>query len=106
MPSEANGASNSTVNSIPNKYPWNELPTTGEHPFEPPVDKAGNPVLKKGPNGGAMDKYGNEWTIDKQGAKVGNPHWDVNHKDGSHTNVNPESGENAGEVNHGKDNFK
>ncbi|MGF7142445.1 hypothetical protein HNQ56_000863 [Anaerotaenia torta] len=44
--------------------------------------------------------------MDKQGAKVGNPHWDVTHKDGSHTNVNPESSENAGEVNNGKDNFK
>ncbi|MDF2540146.1 MAG: repeat-associated core domain protein, partial [Herbinix sp.] len=100
------GADNSTVNSIPNKYPWNELPTTGEHPFEPKVDKSGNPVLKKGPKGEIIDKYGNEWTMDKQGAKVDNPHWDVTHKDGSHTNVNPESSENAGEVNHGKDNFK
>lgn len=52
-----------------------------------------------------MDKCGNEWNMDRQGISVGNPHWDVTHKDRSHTNVNPESSENAGEVNHGEDNF-
>ena len=96
----------SNAKTIPNKYPWNELPTSGEHKFDPPVDKSGNSVLKKGPNGGAMDKKGNEWTIDKQGARSGNPHWVVQHKNGSYTNVNPESSNNPVEVNHGKDNFK
>jgi hypothetical protein len=32
---------------IPNKYPWNELLTSGTHPFEAQLDKAGNPIAKK-----------------------------------------------------------
>jgi len=87
------------------KYPWNELPDSGKHPFVAPRDKAGKKQLKKGNKGGLLDKDGNEWTWDRSGAKAGNPHWDVQHKNGKHTNVNPESSEEPGEVNHGKDNF-
>jgi hypothetical protein len=47
---------------------------------------------------------GNEWTVDRTGVRVGNSHWDVIHKNGSHTNVNTESN-NPGEINHGEDNF-
>jgi hypothetical protein len=36
----------------------------------------------------------------KEGARVGNPHWDVTNKKGSHINVNPRSGNNPGGVNH------
>lgn len=87
------------------KYPWNELPTSGSRPFNPPIDKAGNPLVKKGPNGGILDANGNEWTWDKGAANVGNPHWDVQHPNGTHTNVNPQSKQ-PGEINHGPDNFK
>lgn len=87
-----------------NKHPWNELPTSGDHPYDPPVNKGGNPVYEKGRDG-LIDKDGNEWVWDETGAKVGNPHWDVQHKNGKHTNVNPKSN-NPGKVNHGSDNFK
>jgi hypothetical protein len=90
--------------SIPNKYPWNELPMSGDHPFNPPLDKAGNPVMKKGPRKGLLDADGNEWVVDKPAAKIGNFHWDVQHKNGTHTNVNPRSN-NPGSINHGEDNF-
>jgi hypothetical protein len=95
------------IDTNPNgsKHPWSNLPTSGQHPFDPPVDKAGNPVIKKGPSNGRLDSGGNEWIWDKSGQKNGNPHWDVQHPDGSHTNVNPEGGEHSGEVNHGNDNF-
>lgn len=88
------------------KHPWNELPTSGDHPFAPPADKAGNPILKKGSQGGALDNQGNEWTWDRGAAANGNPHWDVQHPNGEHTNVNPESSSNPGAVNHGKNRFR
>ncbi|MFM1652567.1 polymorphic toxin type 17 domain-containing protein [Brevibacillus sp. B_LB10_24] len=69
----------------PTKHPWSELPKSGDYPFEPPLDKSGNPVYKKGPNGGVIDKNGNEWVLDKPSVKVGNDHWDVQHPDGKHT---------------------
>jgi RHS repeat-associated protein len=87
------------------KRPWNELPTTGSHPFNPPLDKAGKPLVIPGPKRGRVDANNNEWTWDKGGERVGNPHWDVTHPNGSHTNVNPQSSNTPGEVNHGQDNF-
>lgn len=89
----------------PTKYPWNGLPSSGSYPFNPPVDKAGNPVYRKGDSNGAVDQDSNEWKWDKGAARNGNPHWDVQHPDGSHTNVNPESSDRPGEINHGDDNF-
>ncbi|MNB80321.1 tRNA(Glu)-specific nuclease WapA precursor [compost metagenome] len=89
----------------PTKYPWSDLPTTGDHPFVPPVDKAGNPIYKKGDKGGALDQDGNEWVQDKTSTKVGNDHWDVQHKNGKHTNVNGSKTGTEGAVNHGDDNF-
>jgi uncharacterized protein RhaS with RHS repeats len=88
----------------PSKYPWNGLPGSGSHPYNPPVDKTGNPCYPKSGTG-ALDSSGNVWDLDKQGRSVGNPHWDVQHPNGSHTNVNPEGSDNPGEVNHGSDNF-
>jgi hypothetical protein len=44
---------------------------------------------------GFKDKYGNRWVWDP-----GKGEWDVQHPDGSHTNVGPE-----GEITHGENNF-
>lgn len=72
----------------------------------PPRDKAGKPILKRGTKSqGLLDKEGNDWVWDRQGAMSGNPHWDVQHPDGSHSNANLESSDNPGEVNHGNENF-
>jgi hypothetical protein len=48
--------------------------------------------------GGFKDAYGNVWKWDPSGHA--GPHWDVQHPDGSHTNVAPD-----GTVIGGKDNF-
>ncbi len=71
----------------PNKYPANQLPTTGTRTYTPPKQK-GNPPIVSNPQGkGYVDKDGNiwEWAQDQHGG----PHWDVQHPDGSHTNVFP-----------------
>jgi RHS repeat-associated protein len=79
------------------KHPASELPTGGSRPYRPPKQR-GNPEVVKNPGGkGWVDEYDNvwEWAHDQHGG----PHWDVQHDDGSHTNVTPE-----GEV-IGEDNF-
>ena len=70
--------------------------------FVPPVDKAGNPIIKKGPNGGVIDSKGREWTRDKAAERVSNGHWDVQLPNGKHLNVNGSDVPNEGEINHGK----
>jgi hypothetical protein len=79
------------------KYPKSELPTKGRRPYRAPKQK-GNPEIVKNPEGpGYVDEHGNvwEWARDQHGG----PHWDVQHPDGTHTNVGPN-----GEV-IGPDNF-
>jgi len=80
------------------RYPRNHLPTGGTHPYEPPA-QAGSPEVVAHPEGnGFLDRFGNrwEWARDQHAG----PHWDVQHPDGTHTNVYPD-----GMVHQGADNF-
>ncbi len=72
----------------------NKLPKKGNIPYIPPKQK-GNPPYVRAPKGGFLDKYGNIWRRDK--SKHGGEHWDVEHPDGSHTNVDDD-----GEISHGR----
>jgi hypothetical protein len=84
----------------PFKYPWRLLPRGGAYPYVPPrPDWLRNPP--RGPQGGYLDDDGNEWI--PGAAPDGREeafHWDVQHPDGSHTNIRPN-----GEVHHGADNY-
>jgi len=60
------------------------LPKSGDVPYIPPKQK-GNPPYVRTPQGGFRDANGNIWRRDKSGHT--GPHWDVQHPDGSHTNV-------------------
>jgi Bacterial toxin 37 len=66
------------------------IPTAADG-FTPPKRWNGNKV--KSPNGneyGYPDSKGNVWVPTGAGPKAhGGPHWDVQHPDGSHTNVYP-----------------
>jgi len=91
------------VAGMPEKWPWSALPSEGSYPFIPPTDKANKPVIKKSRQpAGLIDDNGNIWSKDKPAERVGNSHWDVQLKDGSHLNVNGDDVENPGEINHGK----
>jgi hypothetical protein len=80
--------------------PWTgqaaNLPQGGDRPYVPPKSSRGQP--KKVPTGsrgkqkGYEDADGNIWIWNPPGSPTahGGPHWDVEHKDGSHTNVNPD----------------
>lgn len=75
------------------------LPQTGSRPYVPPKKSRGQPHRVRGDRGyGYEDEHGNVWVWDPRGHA--GPHWDVQHPDGSHTNVYPD-----GEVHQGKDNF-
>ncbi|MCI0683401.1 MAG: polymorphic toxin type 17 domain-containing protein [Gemmataceae bacterium] len=84
----------------PTKFPWRLLPRSGRHPYRPPYPE----WLTKPPRGdqnGYVDRDGNEWVPARQpGGGDEDFHWDVEHRDGTHTNVRPD-----GEVHHGPDNF-
>jgi hypothetical protein len=84
----------------PSKYPWRLLPRGGKHPFVPPrKDWLANPP--RGDYRGYTDAQGNEWVPAHNPSGLEEDfHWDVQHRDGSHTNIRPD-----GEVDHGKDNF-
>jgi hypothetical protein len=82
----------------PKKYPWNQLPRKGSHPFVSSKRRNWWQNPKRGPNGGYLDDDNNEW-LQHYGA-TGLDHWDVQHMDGRHTNVRPD-----GEIHHGPDNF-
>jgi len=71
------------------------LPSGGQRPYVPPKKAHGKPQRVRG--GGFEDASGNVWKWDPSGHA--GPHWDVEHPDGSHTNVAPD-----GTV-IGKDNF-
>jgi hypothetical protein len=72
------------------------LPQGGDRPYVPPKSSRGQPKkVPAGRRGGAKgyeDADGNIWIWNPPGSPTahGGPHWDVEHKDGSHTNVNPD----------------
>jgi hypothetical protein len=72
------------------------LPQGGDRPYVPPKSSRGQPKkVPTGSRGGAKgyeDADGNIWIWNPPGSPTahGGPHWDVEHKDGSHTNVNPD----------------
>jgi hypothetical protein len=72
------------------------LPQGGDRPYVPPKSSRGQPKkVPSGRRGGAKgyeDADGNIWIWNPPGSPAahGGPHWDVEHKDGSHTNVNPD----------------
>jgi hypothetical protein len=75
----------------------NDLPTGGDYPYIPPKQAHEDPSRAwDGAKSGFKDIYGNIWIWDKQK----NDHWDVEHKDGSHTNIRPD-----GKIDHGANNF-
>jgi hypothetical protein len=82
------------------------LPTGGDRPYVPPKNSHGKPKkVPAGGRGGAKgyeDADGNIWVWNPPGGRTahGGPHWDVQHPDGSHTNVDPD-----GTITHGDDNF-
>jgi hypothetical protein len=71
-----------------------DLPTGGDRPYVPPKDSHGKPKKVRG-KPGYVDEKGNTWEWDR----LHKDHWDVQHPDGSHTNVFPD-----GSV-RGNDNF-
>jgi RHS repeat-associated protein len=77
-------AASATANGLAAISQTNQLPKTGDFPYVPPKQK-GNPPYVRAPQGGFKDANGNIWRRDK--SAHGGPHWDVEHPDGSHTNV-------------------
>lgn len=87
------------------RFPADHLPTDGDRPYVPPR-QAGSPEVVRWTRGGEgnrsvggfEDIHGNrwEWARDQHAG----PHWDVQHPDGTHTNVYPD-----GMVHQGADNF-
>src|SRR6266536_1160143 len=64
------------------------LPQGGDRPYVPPKSSRGQPKKvprTRGKGSGYEDTDGNVWEWDPRGH--GGPHWDVQHPDGSHTNV-------------------
>lgn len=89
------------IDDWPSKYPWRLLPRGGTHLFVPPKRRDWLKNPPRGLAGGYRDIDDNQWKPDIPFG--GNPedlHWDVQHPDGSHTNVRPD-----GEIHHGEDNF-
>ncbi len=84
----------------PVKYPWRLLPRGGTRPYvSPRPEWLRSPP--RGPQGGYLDDGGNEWIPHPSpSGREEAFHWDVEHADGSHTNIRPD-----GEVHHGADNF-
>ena len=73
------------------------LSTGGSRPYIPQKQK-GAPEVVRVKGGGYVDADGNTWVWDPSGH--GGPHFDVQHPDGTYTNVYPD-----GEVHQGNDNF-
>ncbi len=68
------------------KYPNSKLPTGGEFPYNS-GDPANEVVHSSNPPG-ALDANGNVWQVDPTKARTGRFfEWDVQHPDGTHTNV-------------------
>ncbi len=85
----------------PTKYPWRLLPRGGTHPYVPPKRKDWVKNPKRGAENGYVDIDDNEWVpAPAPSGREEDFHWDVQHPDGTHTNVGVD-----GEVHHGQDNF-
>lgn len=80
-------------NKTGNEAKEENLPTGGDKPFIPKKHKGKGKLKDK--EGGYLDNSGNSWQWDPIKGE-----WDVQHKDGSHTNVGPD-----GNITHGPDNF-
>jgi RHS repeat-associated protein len=69
------------------------LPRVGDRVYTPPKvkGKTGDYVVPAPQGRGFIDRHGNRWEWAKGGESGphGGPHWDVQHKDGTHTNVAP-----------------
>ncbi len=86
----------------PTKYPGNLLPNGGLHPFVPPKGSDWIKNKPRGPRDGFIDADGNLW-VPHPPPPSDDPddfHWDVQHADGTHTNIAPD-----GTIHHGADNF-
>jgi len=69
------------------------LPTGGDYPFQPKKgQRLKNPKSITREDGDPIDKHGDRWEWDPVKGE-----WDVNHPDGSHTNVGVD-----GNITHGK----
>ena len=83
---------NIVVNRNSSKGHADQLPTGGSHPYAPPkmkgVDPKNNAVTAPGGQKGFIDADGNVWEWAQE--QHGGPHWDVQHPDGSHTNIFPD----------------
>lgn len=71
------------------------MPYGGDRPYVPPVKSHGAPKRLRG--GAYEDCQGNHWRRDPSGH--GGPHWDVEHSDGSHTNVTADGHVRGGDAN-------
>jgi hypothetical protein len=69
------------------------LPSGGSCPYDPKKQKSKEPIRNK--QGDYIDNKGNAWRWDPNKQE-----WDVQHPDGTHTNVSP-----TGEITHGPNNF-
>lgn len=70
-------------------HPYNPGVPTAEDGFVPPKNWDSEKVRTRGGQYGYPDKKGNVWVPTNPGNAHGGSHWDVQHKDGSHTNVYP-----------------
>jgi len=85
----------------PTKYPWRLLPRGGTHPFVPPKGRDWLRNPPRGLKGGYRDAGGNVWYPHAHpSAREEDFHWDVEHRNGKHTNIRPD-----GEIHHGEDSF-
>jgi hypothetical protein len=63
------------------------LPVGGEFPYTPPNNWRPTEPLRRGPHGGFIDRYGNEW-VKGRSITRGEPfEWDVQFLRGGHLNV-------------------
>jgi hypothetical protein len=60
------------------------LPGEGSRYYVPPTKGRGSPVIV---DGVPVDRKGNEWEYAKKSAAHGGAQWDVQHQNGTHTNV-------------------
>lgn len=97
------GSAGSQESRLPRRGPHTFQPKKGQRLSQPEqCDPGGGGCLpaRKGnvsreSDGSFVDKRGNRWQWDPVKGE-----WDVQHKDGTHTNISPD-----GEVTHGPDNF-
>ena len=83
----------SYINQTQVSWP-DRLPKVGDYPYIPPKNTPDG-MAQRNRQGEYVDQDSNRWRWDPRKAE-----WDVQHRDGSHTNVDP-----GGEITHGPDNF-